>query len=394
MKPDGFTSRAPGRLVQVQHVDGPYWAFIPDPLPPTLVMDAELARLAEQAAHALGELSGLGRALPNPYLLISPFIRREAVLSSRIEGTRADIADLYAYEAGQLVLPGMERPSESDVREVMNYVRALEYGLKRLDDLPVSLRLIRDVHQRLLTGVRGERAKPGQFRTVQTYIARAGCRSIQESPFVPPPAEEVLPALDAFEKYLHAEEDVYPLLVRLAFLHYQFEAIHPFEDGNGRVGRLLISLLLVDRKLLSLPLLYLSAYFERHRDRYCDLLLAVSERGAWHEWTCFFLRGVAEQAQDAVVRAKRLQDLHVAWRSRITDATRSTLALKLVESLFEVPFVTIPQAQRILEASYPGARGNVEKLVEAGILRQWGEASYGKTYVADEILAIISEPEK
>ncbi len=392
MNPERFRGSPSGRVLQVQHPDGPYSAFIPAPLPPKLDMEGEPARLAERAAHALGELSGLGRILPNPYLLINPFIRREAVLSSRIEGTRADIADLYAYEAGQLPLPGMEAAYESDLREVMNYVRALEYGLKRLKQMPVSLRLIREVHQRLMTGVRGERAKPGAFRTVQTYIARAGCRGVHDSPYVPPPPEHLGPALDAFEKYLHAEEDPYPFLVRLAFSHYQFEAIHPFGDGNGRIGRLLIVLQLVEAGLLSQPLLYLSAYFERHRERYCDLLLAVSERGAWREWTCFFLEGVVEQARDAVARARTLQDLLASWKERLAGATRSASALRLVDNLLAEPVLTIPRVQSTLGVSYPAARHTVDKLVEIGILRQWRESSYARTYVAPEILEVLSRP--
>jgi Fic family protein len=266
-----------------------------------------------------GELAGLGRALPNPHLLIAPLVRREAVLSSRIEGTQTDLADLYAYEAGQLALPGLRpAPPESDVREVLNYVRALEFGLERVHSLPVSLRLARELHARLMEGVRGGRATPGEFRRSQNWIGPPGC-TLNEADYVPPPVAEMHEALDALEKYLHAQGD-YPPLVRLAFIHYQFEAIHPFLDGNGRMGRLLLSLLLVNWDLLPLPLLYLSAYFERYRSGYYDLLMAVSQRGDWREWALFFLRGVAEQARDAITRIKGLQDLQIAWRERLTQA--------------------------------------------------------------------------
>jgi Fic family protein len=332
----------------------------------------------------------VGRTTPNPHLLIGPFMRREAVLSSRIEGTQADIVDLYAYEVGQLPLPGMElSPSEADVREVLNYVRALEYGLERLNTLPVSLRLIRELHERLLAGVRGEHATPGEFRRRQNWIGRPGC-TLNEATFVPPPVPQMRDALDAFEKYLHVG-DVHPPLVRLAMVHFQFEAIHPFVDGNGRIGRLLISLLLVQWDLMPLPLLYLSAFFHRHRQDYYELLMAVSERGAWLDWIFFFLRGVAEQAQDAIFRAKRLQDLQAAWRQRLTRPRGSALPLRLAESLFASPVLTIPEAQRLLGVTYPSAQRNVQKLVEAGILRQVGESSYGRTFVATEILQVIGE---
>jgi len=197
-------------------------------------------------------------------------------------------------------------------------------------------------------------------------------------------------ALDAFEEYLH-NKDMYPALVRLALIHYQFEAIHPFEDGNGRIGRLLISLLLVEWGLLPLPLLYLSAFFERFRDDYFDLLLAVSQRGTWRDWVIFFLRGVAEQSRDAMTMATRLQDLQIQWRQRLTRARASALLLRLADSLFQSPWLTIPEARRILDVSYPSARYNVLKLVDAGVLRQMGDASYGKIYVSEEILDLMRE---
>ncbi len=327
--------------------------------------------------------------MPNPHLLIGPFVRREAVLSSRIEGTQADIADLYAYEVGQLPLPGLEpAPPESDVREVLNYVRALEYGLKRLATLPVSLRLIRELHERLMADVRGEHATPGEFRSRQNWIGPPNC-TLNEASYVPPPVPEMRDALAAFERFLH-DAGTYPPLVRLALVHYQFEAIHPFVDGNGRIGRLLLSLLMVEWELLPLPLLYLSAYFHRHRQEYYELLMAVSECGAWQGWLTFFLQGVAEQAGDAVVRAKQLQDLREAWRERLAEA-RSALPLRLADSLFDSPVLTIPQAQRLLEVTYHSAQRNVQKLVDADILQQVGESSYGKTFLAGEILQAMGE---
>ena len=390
MDVDRFRNSPSGHLMPVGQGEAAYWAFIPNPLPPTLVPDWELARSLSEADRALSELAGVGRTMPNPHLLIGPFVRREAVLSSRIEGTRADIADLYAYEAGQLPLPGLEEPPpKADVQEVLNYVRALEYGLQRLEALPVSLRLIRELHERLLAGVRGEYATPGKFRTRQNWIGPAGC-TLNEASFVPPPVPQMQEALYAVEKYLH-DRGAYPPLIELALFHYQFEAIHPFVDGNGRIGRLITSLLLVEWGLLPLPLLYLSAFFYRHRQDYYDLLMAISERGAWNEWLLFFLQGVADQARDAFHRVNRLQDLQAKWHEQLTQARTSALLLALADSLFQSPVLTIPEAQRRLDVTYRSAQLNVKRLVQDGILRQIGDSSYAKTFVATEILDIIGE---
>ncbi len=390
MNPDLFRNSSSGRLVRVGQGPYAYWAFVPNPLPPELLLDRPLLQTLSEADRALGELAGLGRTIPNPHLLIRPFIRKEAVLSSRIEGTQADVADLYAYEAGQLALPGMEpRPPESDVREVLNYVHALEYGLERLHTLPVSLRLFRELHARLMQGVRGEKMTPGEFRRSQNWIGRPGC-TLDEAEYVPPPPDQLLDVLSDLEAYINREHD-YPPLIRLALIHYQFEAIHPFLDGNGRIGRLLISLLLSHWELLPLPLLYLSAYFHRHRQTYYELLMAVSQRGAWGDWVGFFLSGIAEQARDASDKARKLQDLQIAWRNRLSQARRSVLLLRLVDQLFISPIITITQAQRILDVTYPSAQRNVEKLVQAGILEQVGESSYNKTFLAREILAVLED---
>lgn len=383
-----FRRSPAGRLVQVGQGGTAYWAFVPHPLPPRLEWTPGLVRTLSQADRALGELAGLGRALPNPHLLIGPFIRREAVLSSRIEGTEADLGHLYAYEAGQLALPGLgPPPPESDLHEVLNYVRALEYGLQRLGTLPVSLRLIREVHARLLEGVRGETATPGEFRRSQNWIGAPGC-TLNEATFVPPPPEELMPALDAFERYLYAEDE-HPPLVRLAFLHYQFEAIHPFLDGNGRVGRLLIILLLVHWGLLPLPLLYLSAYFEQHREEYYRLLLEVSAAGAWQEWVGFFLNGVAEQAEDAIARMRRLQDLQLAWKQKLARPRASANLLRLADYLFESPVVTIPQVTTALRVTYHTAQKLVEELVAESILQPLDQRPYGRTFAAPQILAVL-----
>jgi Fic family protein len=388
MTPDAFTVHSSGRVIRVGQGQTAYWAFVPNPLPPPLTFDAALIRSLSEADRALGELAGLGRTFPNPHLLINPFIRREAVLSSRIEGTQADLRDLYAYEARQLALPGFQPArEEADVREVFNYVRALEYGLERLSTLPVSLRLIREVHERLMEGVRGEHATPGEFRRTQNWIGAPGC-TLNDATFVPPPVDEMHTALDALEKYLHSEDE-YPPLVRLAFIHYQFEAIHPFIDGNGRIGRLLLILLLVHWGLLPLPLLYLSAYFEKHRQAYYDLLLSVSTRGAWREWVEFFLRGVAEQARDAVVRAKRLQDLQLAWRTKYQRARGAGLLLGIVDALFAVPVLTPRQVASQLRVSHPAAMQALRRLEQDQILNEVSGKQRNRLYVAPAIIQVL-----
>ncbi|NUQ37778.1 MAG: Fic family protein [Caldilineales bacterium] len=384
MNPETFKPGHPGRLVRIGGGLGSCWAYVPDPLPPRIDWGSTLLTVLSAADRALGRLAGIGLNLPNPHLLIGPFMRREAVLSSRIEGTQASLSDLVLFEA----VPEAE-PRVADVREVYNYVRALEYGLSRLSTLPMSLRLVREMHRLLMQDVRGNSANPGEFRTVQNWIGPPG-GSISHATYVPPPPNELVPALNAFESYLHTKSEL-PPLVRLAMVHYQFEAIHPFLDGNGRIGRLLISLLLIDWGLLPLPLLYLSAYFERRRQQYYELLLAVSERGAWREWLLFFLRGVTEQAQDASIKAKGLQDLHEDWRKRLAVLGRSNLPLRLTDHLFARPVITIPQAQQVLKVTYLSAQRAIERLVEAGVLTQLGESSYGRTYVAGEILSIIGE---
>jgi Fic family protein len=388
MNPDRFKDSPSGRVIQVGQGDSAYSAFVPNPLPPSLVFDSALIRLLSDADRALGELAGLGRALPNPHLLINPFIRREAVLSSRIEGTQADLADLYAFEAGQLALPGLKpASSEADVREVFNYVRALEYGLERLSALPVSLRLIREVHARLTEGVRGNQATPGEFRHSQNWIGAPGS-TLNQATYVPPPVDEMNSALDAFEKYLHAENDT-PPLVCLALIHYQFEVIHPFIDGNGRIGRLLISLLSVHWNLLPLPLLYLSAFFEKQRQEYYDLLMAVSARGDWREWITFFLRGVAEQARDAVARAKRLQDLQTAWRGKYQRARGAGLLLGIVDALFATPVISPQQVAKQLRVSHPAAMQALRRLENDKVLEEATGKKRNRLYVAPEIMQVI-----
>ena len=366
----------------MRHPSG-YWAFVPPPLPPTVSLTEGLVHALSEADRNLGLLAGAGEWLPNPHLLIRPFIRREAVLSSRIEGTQASVADLVLFEASPTA------SAAPDVREVANYVRALESGVQEDRRLPLSLRLIRELHRELMTGVRGAHLTPGEFRTSQNWIGPAGC-TLDEATFVPPPPDEMWQALDSFERYLHAPSDL-PPLIRLALIHYQFEAIHPFLDGNGRVGRLLISVLLHEWEVLPQPLLYLSAYFERSRRDYYDLLLGVTLRGEWTAWITYFLTGVAEQAEDVVERTRRLFALRERYRAALHSPRSSALPLKLVDYLFEQPAVTIGQARAILDVSPRAARLNILKLEEAGIIHEFTQRSRNRIYVAREILDLLRD---
>jgi cell filamentation protein, protein adenylyltransferase len=363
---------------------GGYWAFVPPPPPTKVQLEGQLPLILSESDRRLGELAGAGDWLPNPHLLIRPFLRREAVLSSRIEGTQASVEDLVLFEAA----PGAPERAP-DVREVLNYVGALELGFQPSKGLPLSLRLIRELHRVLMTGVRGAHLTPGEFRTSQNWIGPPGC-TLDEARYVPPAPDDLMSCLDALEKYLHADSGL-PPLVRLAIIHYQFEAIHPFLDGNGRVGRLLISLLLHEWKLLPQPLLYLSAYFEQHRAEYYDSLLDVSMRADWSGWLDFFLRGVAQQSNDAVARAKRLFTLRERYHDKLHGARASTLPLRLVDRLFEQPAVTTALAQEFLEVTRRSAALNIEKLVEAGILREVTGRARNRIFVADEILSLVGE---
>jgi Fic family protein len=317
--------------------------------------------------------------------LIGPFIRREAILSSRIEGTQASLFELLFFEAS-----GAIDPKAPDAREVANYVNAMEYGLARLKKFPLSLRFIKEVHEHLMQGARGEHLTPGEFRRSQNWIGPARC-TLMEATYVPPPVEEMEQALGQFEAYLHAPSTV-PLLIRLATIHYQFEAIHPFLDGNGRIGRLLITLFLCKEGALPEPLLYLSAYFERHRSEYYSLLLAVSQSGKWIDWISFFLRGVAQQSRDALARSARLLKLWESYRREFQSARSSALQLRLVDQLFAYPAITTNQAARLLKVTHRSAQLNIEKLLHKGILKEATGKQRNRVFVAPRIVEIIEAP--
>lgn len=362
---------------------GGYTAFVPDPLPPALTWTPDLVRALSDADRSIGRLAGEGGRLPNPHLLIRPFVRREAVLSSRIEGTQATLGELLAAEAGAVV-----SRSPADLREVANYVVALEYGIKRLPKLPLSLRLVRELHAHLMKGVRGNQATPGEFRRSQNWIGPPGC-TLSNATYVPPPPGEMMGCLDAWEKFFH--DTTLPPLVQVALVHSQFEAIHPFLDGNGRVGRLLITLFLVARGIMPTPLLSLSAFFEATRRDYYDRLLGVTERGEWGGWIEYFLNGVARQAEDALSRAERINELLKKWRMAVAGSSSKVPAV-LVDRLAENPYCTVKRVAERLGIAYTTAQRAVARLESLSILTQTTDAKRDRVYCATAILKILEEP--
>ncbi|HEV2009229.1 MAG TPA: Fic/DOC family N-terminal domain-containing protein [Burkholderiales bacterium] len=380
MKPHDIQSRRAGE--PVRQGTG-YWAFVPKSLPPELDYSPTLIKLLDEAAWRLGELAGLGRILPSPWLIVGPAVHREAVLSSRIEGTHTSVNGLYRYEA-----QGLEGVEAADAREVHNYVVALEYSVKRVGSLPVSLRFVGEIHERLMRGVRGGSANPGQFRTTQNWVGPPGA-TLAEAAFVPPPVPQMHEALHVFETYLHTETDT-PALVRLALIHAQFEIVHPFADGNGRVGRLLIILLMVHWGLLPHPLLYLSAFFERHRDEYYRGLKGVSHEGRWEDWIELFLRGVREQAQDAVRLAEGVLALREKYRARLAGRRLSKITEELAAQVFVNPWVTAPAVRDRWKVNFRTAQKAIDDLARLKILAEATGKHRHRAWVAHEVMAIVS----
>ncbi len=344
-----------------------YRAFIPAPLPPAppVRIGSELQALLSKADLALGRLDGSIQTLPNPDLFVLMYVRKEAVLSSQIEGTQSSLQDVLAAEA-QVLSPDAPR----DVDEVLNYVAAMNHGLARLPKLPVSVRLIREIHEKLLHGVRGSHMTPGELRRTQNWIGPGGC-TLAEATFVPPPPAEVPIALGALEKFLHRHDDL-PLLIKIGLAHAQFETIHPFLDGNGRVGRLLITFLLCERGVLHKPVLYLSHYFKRHRSKYYDLLQNVRDRGDWEAWLAFFLRGVAEVSTQATETARRILALREEHRHIITTHLGRAAAngYRVLERLYERPILSVEDIRQLTGTTFPAANQLAQKLVEQGLLTE------------------------
>jgi Fic family protein len=381
VKREDFETSATGSLVPTERGQ---WAFVPAPLPPASLDHARISRALSAAAGAIGELNGIGRTIPNPYLLIRPLQRREVISSSSMEGTYTTLDALVLAEATE---GGSGTP---DTREVLNYMEALSAAIDSLERLPLSLRTLRDAHATLLQQVRRDRGatvRPGEFKQHQNYI---GAYDIEKARYVPPPPRETLECLDALERYIHRDEDGLDTLIDAALIHYQFEAIHPFADGNGRVGRMLIILHLYMRQKLNQPLLYLSPVFEARKDEYIDRLLAVSRDGDWEGWIAFFLDVMREAAQQAITLADKIGALQKTYRERLQKARNSANLLVAADYLFERPAVSITDVMNRIGVSYPAAKANVDVLIREDILSEVPGTSNPKLFMARDIIEIIS----
>lgn len=361
--------------------DAGQMAFVPSPLPRVLDIARELGPALDKALILVSRLGGVGETLPNPHLLIAPFLRREAVLSSKIEGTQASMSDVYRFEVGG------HRAHSEDVREVINYIDAVNWGLEEIASLPICIRLANEMHARLMVDVRGHDKRPGELRNKQNWIGKLDT-PIEMARYIPPPHNMVPDLMSDWEKFTN-EPSVIPVLVRCALMHYQFEAIHPYEDGNGRIGRALIMLFLRQEGVLSTPLLYMSAYFEAHDDEYRDHLLRTSQTGDWQPWLRFFLEGVAAQAQDALDRSLKIRELQDDFNQRLQKSRASANAFRLLDPLFTNPYVTIPSAAEYLGLTYAGAQGVVQRLSQAGILTKDSGRWRPTLFVARELLNVL-----
>lgn len=380
MEQNGFGKAATGTLVPTI---GGRKAFVPDTLPPVLDLNPLAAQLSA-ASQAIGELRGIGRGMANPMLLIRPLQRREAVSSSGMEGTYTTLSDLFLFEAG-----AGDAGKREDNREVYNYVRGLETAIQQLDELPISSRLLRNAHRLLLDGVakhRGASVDAGELKRDQNWIGGTG--RIETARFIPPPPREAADALDDLAKFINRmDRGDLPPLIDAALAHYQFETIHPFADGNGRVGRMLITLILIQSDTLRQPLLYMSPWLERHKDRYIDLMYEVSRKGEWLPWLSFFLEAVMESALGTIRVVERLQDLQTQYRERFQKARQSALLPRIIDLAFQQPAMTITDIAQQIGVTYQAAANNVAVLVGAGVASEIG--SHPKVIVFDEILEAL-----
>lgn len=363
-----------------------YRAFIPAPLPPDppIAFDAAMLRLLSRADQALGRLDGIAQTLPNPDLFVAMYVNREAVFSSQIEGTQSTLDDVLEFQLGAAT-----RDLPTDVEEVVNYVRAMNYGLERLETFPLSLRLIREIHAELLRGVRGEDRTPGQIRTTQNWIGIANS-PLSRAAFVPPPVSELNVVLGEFERFLHADHDL-PILLICGLAHAQFETIHPFLDGNGRVGRLLITFLLCQRQVLHRPLLYLSYFLKRHRAEYYDRLMTIRDSGDWEGWLRFFLRGVAETAEEATEIARAIVSIREQHRSLLQERRLGSNAMRLHDLLFTQPFMSVRFAEEQLYVSFATANKLIDQFVTLNLLHQVTTGSRNRIFRYTPYLALFAE---
>lgn len=365
----------------VRQPDG-YEAFIPSPLPPDpqIEYSSDLRSLLSMADRELARLDGITTVLPNPELFIAMYVKKEALLSSQIEGTQASLAGILEFEAAMT-----PREDVNEIKDVINYIKALNHGMRRLDELSLSVELLRELHRTLIEGTRGARKIPGEFRGIQNYIGTPGV-TMRDATFVPPPPDKVAPAMEELERFIRSDDDI-PPLVKIALIHAQFETIHPFLDGNGRVGRLLITLYLFWKGVLSRPILYLSFYLKKNRAEYYDLLMKVRREGAWEDWIKFFLRGVSETSQEAANTAReiiRLKDELVA--KMYENSVSSIHAVKLLDLLFETPVISTGEVSEKLKVSGVTANELVRRFVKIGILKEvTGKQRYKKYMFGDYV---------
>jgi len=399
MHKDTFSDLSPGHLeptsfiehwiteegLTAQRVKG--WGFVPDPLPPAIELPFLLSELFNEivaAERSLSALDASGRRVENPHLLTGIFAQREAILSSQIENTFASATEIRLVDLAPSLLRDDKKRNEA--REVRNYIRALNHGLA--SELPVSVRLIKQMHAVLLDGVSGQGVQPGAFRTTQNVIGDQA-RPFAEAKFVPPPPQYLQECLRDFEKYCHVADSKIPRLVRFALLHYQFETIHPFLDGNGRIGRLLITMMLCAQAQLSKPLVYVSGYFEKNRETYYQLLHEVSTHGRWHEWIAFFLRSISTQADDALQRTDRLIDLQTRFQQTVREKRASALLPALVDHLFTSPVITASEAAQACDCTPQNASQLINRLVEKQILVEVSGRASARIYEAPQITDLI-----
>ena len=374
-----FSSDSPGKLVPIDAQDETDWAFVPSPLTTEIKLEDETWQLLLKAKEELARLDGVGRHLPNQELLLRPLQQREALTSSSLEGTYASPEQLLLYGIDPKE-PSSDKDPVNAWREVFNYGQALTQGQELLDaGYPISLTLVRQLHQSLLEGVRGADRTPGEFRKTQVHIGST-------RRFIPPPPLEVIRCLDEFENNFGIESDIDPL-VRCFMLHYQFETIHPFNDGNGRVGRLLLSLMIYIWCELQNPWLYLSAYFERYKDEYINYLFNVSANNNWRDWINFCLRATISQSIDSIRRIDELVELRKNYHDRTLSLTGTTRLHPIIEDIFARPVVAVSKLAKIYDVTYPTASSDISKLESVGILREL-PGVYPKSYFAPEVMRI------
>lgn len=388
MDPQRFTSGEFGEVTKQPGNRYAFYYFSPKPLPNCFTLSARLVARLSEADAALGELQGLARLVQEPELLVGPYLTREAVASSRIEGTQASLSDVLQAEAG-----GLAQARPEDVAEVERYLSAIRHAFDRLSVLPLSQRLIKEVHAVLLRGVRGEERYPGELRRSPVWIG-TGNATLADAIFVPPLPEEVPAALGDWEDFVNRRDPDIPTLIRAGVAHYQFETIHPFLDGNGRIGRLIISLMLKEEDRLDHPLLYLSGYFEAHRMEYYERLQAVREQGDMEGWLCFFLGAVRDQARDAVQRVRNLVEIRERYLSEASQVRGRLPAL--IDLLMHNPYLTVQRVEQALGMTNAGARGLIRQAEDRGWVQKVGSAGRGGRiyWCSRTILNVIVDPQR